>query len=171
MSHVTLTIERQDDPRGWHTAWQVDDKAVGTAIPLTGPAVDEVTNLGAQFLGWFEHTARPRKEPHELAAIGRQLYAHWFKPAWSAVQAITGGGPHELLIRSRERDILNVPWELVALADGLPISAETPDERQPRPGPLHRTPRSQTRHRRNDRVTRSLTGSVIGRHPDSADQT
>ena len=61
----------------------------------------------------------------DLRALGEGLKQAWFAPRWADVEAnLEGPGPHDLLIRSGDPRILNLPWELVELLPGLPLGCD-----------------------------------------------
>src|SRR5438128_2612387 len=124
MSTLTLALDALDPPPGWRARWSLDDQPIGSPIEVAGPAAQNVPDLGRRFLELFEGHVRPLVDPEALRAIGRGLFATWFEPAWATVTARLGQGPHELLIRGTDRDVLNLPWELVELSPDLPVGCD-----------------------------------------------
>jgi hypothetical protein len=156
MAKLILRIDPGDPPPGWNGRWFVESQPAGAPISVVGQAARSMTDLGQRFLYLFEQAgpgeARPRPmiEPEALRAMGRELFATWFAPAWPAIQArLTAVGPHQLVVESADHDVLNLPWELVELEGALPLGCDAawalcrspltrpPDPGGPlRPGPL-----------------------------------
>ena len=95
-----------------------------------GERADTVRKLADRFAAIFESRSveaspQPFTSPEELQGLGLELKRNWFDPRWDQVQAsFDGPGPHDLLIRSADPDILNLPWELVELVPGLPLGCD-----------------------------------------------
>ena len=148
MSTLTLTIEALEPPPGWRARWSLDDRPIDPPIEVAGAEAQAIPDLSRRFLELFEGHVRPLVDPEALRAIGRVLFATWFEPAWESVQAQLAPGPHELLIRGTDRDVLNLPWELVELSPDLPVGCDaawslrrTPlDRLAPVDGPLEPGP-------------------------------
>ncbi|HMH48714.1 MAG TPA: tetratricopeptide repeat protein [Candidatus Acidoferrum sp.] len=56
--------------------------------------------------------------------MGRVLFDTWFAPVWDTLGPRVRSGQHSLLIQSAEPAVLNLPWELVELGDGLPLGCD-----------------------------------------------
>ncbi len=149
-SPLTLQIDATETPSGWRGQWSRDDQPIGGPIVVQGQDAKAMVDLERRFLELFEQGGRPLVDPEGLRAIGRGLFATWFEPAWSAVSPHPGGpGPRDLVIRSADRRVLNLPWELVELTPDLPVGCDAAwslrrspgverirDDRPLRPGPL-----------------------------------
>ena len=124
-SKLTLQIDATETPPGWRAQWSRDDQPIGEPIAVQDQAARAMADLSRRFLELFEQGGRPLVDPDALRAIGRGLFATWFEPAWSAVTADGDGpGPHDLIIQSADRRVLNLPWELVELAPDLPVGCD-----------------------------------------------
>jgi hypothetical protein len=124
-SQLTLQIDPTEAPAGWRAQWSRDDRPVGGPITIHHQTAKEMVDLGRRFLELFEPEDRPLVDPETLRAIGRDLFATWFDPAWSAVTAHGDGpGPRDLIILSEDRRVLNLPWELVELVPDLPVGCD-----------------------------------------------
>jgi tetratricopeptide (TPR) repeat protein len=122
---LTLQIDATETPPGWRAQWSRDDRPIGEPITVQDQAARAIADLSRRFLEMFEQGGRPLVDPEALRAIGRGLFATWFAPAWSAIAADGDGpGPHDLLIQSADRRVLNLPWELVELAPDLPVGCD-----------------------------------------------
>jgi tetratricopeptide (TPR) repeat protein len=122
MATLALTVEPAlAPPTGGQ--WFLDGVPVGTAIDLQA-ARQPLRTVAQQFLDLFEQQVRPFVDPAELKAIGGQLFNLAFAPVWPAVQPNLGPGPHTLILRSSDSDLLNLPWELVELHPGLPVGCD-----------------------------------------------
>jgi hypothetical protein len=124
MPDLTLHIETVPQQLGWQATWSLDGAPVGAAIPVTDSAAQAVRHIGGQFLELFERGGRPLVDLEELRSTGRALFEQWFQPAWQSIEPRLGNGPHQLVIRSADRDVLNTPFELVELSEGLPIGCD-----------------------------------------------
>jgi hypothetical protein len=150
VAQAGLAMEAVASPSGWRAQWTRNGQAVGEPIVVESQAAKDMTDLERRFLELFEQGGRPQVDPEKLRAIGRGLFATWFEPAWSAVSAHPDWpGPRELVIRSLDRRVLNLPWELVELSSELPVGcdaawslrrspggADVADAGALRPGPL-----------------------------------
>ena len=103
----------------------------GEPISVVGQAARSMEDLSQRFLGLFEEggpaeqKTRPFTEPEALRALGRQLFATWFEPAWPAIKAqLASTGPHQLVLQSADHDVLNLPWELVELDPNRPVGCD-----------------------------------------------
>ncbi|MEJ7640083.1 MAG: CHAT domain-containing protein, partial [Singulisphaera sp.] len=103
----------------------------GGPISVAGPAVRSIADLSRRFLGLFEQGdraeqgLRPFIEPDALRAMGRELFATWFEPAWRAIEArLASTGPHRLVVQSADHEVLNLPWELVELDADRPVGCD-----------------------------------------------
>jgi hypothetical protein len=124
-SQLTLQIDAAETPTGWRAQWSRDDQPCGGPIIVQDQAARAIADLERRFLELFEQGGRPLVDPEALRAIGRNLFATWFAPAWSdAMAQADGPGPRDLLIRSADRRVLNLPWELVELAPDLPVGCD-----------------------------------------------
>jgi hypothetical protein len=102
-----------------------------------------MADLERRFLDLFEQGSRPLVDPEGLWAIGLSLFATWFEPAWSAVANHPDGpGPRDLVIRSADRRVLNLPWELVELAPDLPVGRDAARSMRRSPSPVPGVPLS-----------------------------
>ena len=141
----TLTLQIDANRRA---RWSVDDRPIGEPIEVAEPMAGAVDEVGRRFQALFGEETRPVDDPESLRAIGRTLFDAWFAPAWPAIMASPAtNGPRELILRSHDPALLDLPWELVELTPGLPIGcdaawslrrASTPDASpgKPKPGPL-----------------------------------
>jgi tetratricopeptide (TPR) repeat protein len=120
------TVDLQVTPAaaGWHAAWSCDGRSIGPPIPLDAAVVRALRDLAPRFLALFEQPGRPFRDPADLRLLGRALFDPVFAPAWPAVQAMLGAGPHLLRLRCTEPDLLNLPWELVELHPDLPLGCD-----------------------------------------------
>jgi tetratricopeptide (TPR) repeat protein len=109
---------------GWQAEWSCDDRPVAPPIPLDTGASRALRDLAPRFLALFEHGRRPFHEPADLRLLGRTLFDNVFAPAWSAVAAALGAGPHLLLLHCAEPELLNLPWELVEPHPVLPLGCD-----------------------------------------------
>ncbi len=124
-SRLTLQIDATETPLAWRAQWSRDDGPVGEPIAVEGQAATAMADLERRFLDLFEQGGRPLVDPEALRAIGRGLFATWFEPAWSAVSQLPDApGPRDLVIRSADRCVLNLPWELVELSQDLPVGCD-----------------------------------------------
>jgi tetratricopeptide (TPR) repeat protein len=149
-SQLSLQIDLTETPQGWRAQWSRDDQLIGGPITVHDQAAKAMADLGRRFLELFEQGGHPLVDPEDLRGIGRGLFATWFAPAWSAgTTQEDGPGPRDLIIRSADRRVLNLPWELVELAPGLPVGCDAawslrrspvreraPADGELRPGPL-----------------------------------
>jgi tetratricopeptide (TPR) repeat protein len=117
--HVTC------DPSGWQAHWSCGGRGIDPVVPLDAAAERELRTLSRRFLGQFEQGERPFVDPADLSRIGRSLFNTFFAPVWPAVQEALGAGPHSLLLKCGEPDLLNLPWELVELHAGLPLGCDS----------------------------------------------
>jgi tetratricopeptide (TPR) repeat protein len=131
MAVLTLRIDPNAPPPGWDGQWFVEGQTAGEPISVAGPAAKSMAALGRRFLGLFEHggpaeqRARPFTEPDVLRAMGRELFAAWFEPAWRAITPrLASTGPHRLVIQSADHEALNFPWELVELDPDRPVGCD-----------------------------------------------
>jgi hypothetical protein len=56
--------------------------------------------------------------------MGSALFDAWFASAWGAIGPRVRSGQHRVLIQSADPAVLNLPWELVELGDGLPLGCD-----------------------------------------------
>ncbi|MCK4342290.1 MAG: tetratricopeptide repeat protein [Phycisphaerae bacterium] len=145
MNNLTLQIDPLDDHEGWRAEWYLGEKVIGQPIPIDGDAARALLDENRRLSELFEQRRRPLTEPGYLYALGRMMFEHWFQPVWETVAAQLGTGPRSLLIRSNvaagprtgrnvaagprtgrspDREILNLPWELVELVPDLPLGCD-----------------------------------------------
>ena len=127
MATLKLAIPPTDASPGWKASWSVDGVDVGAPILVDGRLAQGINAVARDFEKLFEPDAlgqprRPLVEPSVLRATGRVLFETWFAPVWGALDL--GGGQHRLLIQSADHRVLNLPWELVELGDGLPLGCD-----------------------------------------------
>jgi hypothetical protein len=134
MVTLKLDIRRLETQKGWQASWYLDDELVAQPFLVVGSTTDAVVELGERFLGLFEQSVRPLVDARDLRNIGRRLFEVWIQPLWPMLRQRLSAGLHQLLIRTRESELLNLPWELVELDSGLPLGCD------PR-WSLRRTPR------------------------------
>ena len=97
----------------------------GEPIAVVGESVKALEDLSQRFLELFEQKSRPFTGPEALRAIGRQLFATWFEPAWPVIKGrLNSSGAHQLVIQSANHDVLNLPWELVELDPDRPVGCD-----------------------------------------------
>ena len=128
---LTLRIDPNDPPPGRIGRWFVEGRPAGEPISVVGQAARSMEDLSQRFLRLFEQggpaeqKTRPFTEPEALRALGRQLFATWFEPAWPAIKAqLASTGPHQLVLQSADHDVLNLPWELVELDPDRPVGCD-----------------------------------------------
>ena len=107
----------------------VDGVDVGAPIVVDGHRTQGVNTVARDFEKLFEPDAlgesrRPLVESPVLRAMGRVLFDTWFAPLWNALGPRVQSGQHRLLIQSAAPAVLNLPWELVELSDGLPLACD-----------------------------------------------
>jgi tetratricopeptide (TPR) repeat protein len=124
MAALILDLAPTEARDGWQAAWSLNGQPILPSFPVTGPAARAMTSLGQRFLELFEQGVRPLTDPNTLQGIGRQLFETFFQSIWATVQPPGHAGPQTLLIRSQDPQILNLPWELVELAPGLPLGCD-----------------------------------------------
>jgi tetratricopeptide (TPR) repeat protein len=120
----TVDLQLTPSAAGWQAAWSCDGHSIDPRIPLDSAAVRTLRGLAPRFLALFEQPGRPFQDPADLRLLGRALFDPVFAPAWPAVQAMLGAGPHLLRLRCAEPDLLNLPWELVELLPDLPLGCD-----------------------------------------------
>ena len=131
MTMLTLRIDPNDLPPGRIGRWFVKGRPAGEPISVVGQAARSMEDLSQRFLKLFEQggpaeqKTPPFTEPEALRALGRQLFATWFEPAWPAIKAqLASTSPHQLVVQSAEHDVLNLPWELVELDPNRPVGCD-----------------------------------------------
>ena len=107
MTMLTLRIDPDDPPPGGIGRWFVEGRLAGEPITVVGQAARSMEDLSQRFLRLFEQggpaeqKTRPFTEPEALRALGRQLFATWFEPAWPAIKAqLASTDPHQLVVQS-----------------------------------------------------------------------
>ena len=129
MATLKLAISQADASPGWKTSWSVDGMEVSAPIMVDGPIARGINTVARDFEKLFEPDAlgqsrRPLADPPALRAMGRVLFDTWFAPVWDTVGPRVRAGQHRLLIQSEAAAVLNLPWELVELGDGLPLGCD-----------------------------------------------
>ena len=125
MNHLSLDIE----PTGasaWKAGWHAG-QPVGPIFELGPGDAKALSDIAARFLAFFEDGVRekhrPWAAPGALTALGQALHHLWFEPAGDDLKRLLHP-PVRILIRSADRDILNLPWELVEIEPGLPLGCD-----------------------------------------------
>ena len=122
MATLKLAIAPADSSPGWKASWSVDGVGVGSPIVVDGRSAQGINAVALDFEKLFDPDAlgqsrRPLVEPPALRAMGRVLFEAWFAPVWATVGPHVHGGQHRLLIQSADSAALNLPWELVKVAE------------------------------------------------------
>lgn len=138
MASLTLSITALTGEAGWQASWLVDGQAVGQPFPVTGKEAGGVTDLSQRFLALFKQEGRPLADPQALCVIGRQLFETWCVPVWATISPRLAAGRNGLLIQTTAPALLNLPWELVELKEGLPLGCDAAWSL--RRAPLHTLP-------------------------------
>jgi len=124
MAAVVLSVARLENEAGWRGSWSLDGRTVGPPVVVSGDAAKSVEQLGEQFAALFEQAGRPLTDPEALRSAGRALSDTWFKPVRESIRPQLAGDGNQLLIQSTDPQILNLPWELVELMNGLPVGCD-----------------------------------------------
>lgn len=163
MSELVLDIRSLGADAGWQAMWSVDGQTVGAPVTVDDAGAGAVDGLSRRFLEIFEEAGRahrrPRAEPERLRAIGRDLFAQWARPVWADVEGALAATGNELLIRSGAREVLNLPWELMELTDGLAVGCDAAWSLRRRP--VARSPRTTDRGLTERRDVDELVNDVF----------
>jgi tetratricopeptide (TPR) repeat protein len=121
MSLLTLTLSLDANAHE-QAAWDLDGQPLGSPLAVGSPSLAEIEQ---PLLTLFEdRSRRPLTNDEELRALGARLFDRCFAPVWQELHARLAGPSHDLLIRSGEGRLLNLPWELVELTPGLPLGCD-----------------------------------------------
>ncbi len=122
MPTLTLGIEPLSNQPGWTGRWSVDGTPAGTPFRVEGEDATTLAAVSRDFLELFESRQRPEVEASALVGLGAALHRIWLAPAWADLRIPAGGG--DLVVASADGQVLNLPWELVEIAPGLPLGCD-----------------------------------------------
>src|SRR5262249_23483093 len=110
MAQLTLALDPPSAANPGRATWFLDGHPFGDPAPADHPPSSDVAR---QFLELFDHRdRRPVVDAEGLRALGRRLFDRYFAPVWTDLSARLTGPGHELLVRSADGALLNLPWEL-----------------------------------------------------------
>src|SRR5262249_30037390 len=109
---------------GWRVTWYRNGRVLTRPFRVSGAYARAALDLGREFLQLAEQPGRPLAHPDLLRGFRRKLFRLFFRPVWQPWQAGRASGLHELLVRSTDRRVLNLPWELVELLPGVPLGCD-----------------------------------------------
>jgi tetratricopeptide (TPR) repeat protein len=122
VAQLTLALQALDTTTPGQAAWFLDGTAAAAPFLPAGPPPAE---LGRPFLELFEQRERrPLVDDAELQNLGGRLFGRYFAPVWPVLGLQLQPGSHELILRSTDHHLLNLPWELVELTPGLPLGCD-----------------------------------------------
>jgi tetratricopeptide (TPR) repeat protein len=122
VAQLTLALQARDTATPGQAAWFLDGTAAAAPFLPAGPPAADPARL---FLELFEQRAqRPLVEDAALRHLGGRLFEQYFAPVWPVLGPRLQPAGHELILRSADRQLLNLPWELVELTPGLPVGCD-----------------------------------------------
>lgn len=124
MTTFVLHLEIPPDGSGWRLSWSADGAPLGAPRVLTGPAMAEVRHAAERFRQPFEHGLRPLVPPGVLREIGATLERAFWVPAIGRIAPVAVDRAHELVVESDDIAALELPWELIESAPGVPIGCD-----------------------------------------------
>jgi len=129
VSFLTLEIRPTTEEVGWTATWSQEGELLGQPMLIGSDLAETSRSIGRRFSAIFDEKTlegrRPFAEPQTLRDLGLGLKQIWFDSRWEQVRAfLKGPGPHHLLIRSPEPEILNLPWELIEIISDLPLGCD-----------------------------------------------
>jgi tetratricopeptide (TPR) repeat protein len=130
MSPLTLEIRPLAFVAGWTGSWMQGGRSLGAPIAVEGARAVALREVESRFAALFgSGTSRDARrsliDGDELRGLGERLREIWLGPLLDrAEEGLDGSRPHDLLVRSSDPKILNLPWELIELRAGLPLGCD-----------------------------------------------
>jgi len=116
---VSASGEGADAVYGFHV--QLDGELIAANRGLTRAQSGAMRELSRRYGELFEQRRAPQVAQGALQALGAELFATWLGGVWERLAPRLAPGDQRLLaIGSDRAEVLNLPWELLALPGGGP---------------------------------------------------